>query len=83
VVALVLLANFGLAEAAVNNRSDIPRILSQIGPIVNSVLCAISFASTPLVKRFTRSPLTLHVLVSLLPIAAIFADVVLIGDAMP
>ena len=81
VVAVVLLANYLLAEAAFRNRSDIPRIVSRIGPIINSVLCAISFAFTPLVKRFIRGPLTLHILVSLLPIAAIFADILLIGAA--
>jgi hypothetical protein len=83
VVAVVLLANYLLAEAAFNNISDMPRIVRRIGPIMNSVLCAISFACTPLVRRFTRGPFTPHVLVSLLPIAAIFADVVLISDAFP
>jgi hypothetical protein len=83
VVAVVLLANFVLAEAAYDNRLNPTQILIRIGPITNGVLCAVSFAFTPLVKRFTRGPLALHILASLLPIAAMFADVLLIGGGFP
>jgi len=83
VVAAVILANVVLAEAADRHWLSPTRILTRIGPITNSLLCVISFALTPLVKRLTGGPLALHILVSLLPIAAIFADVFLIGNAFP
>jgi len=83
VVAVVVLANFVLAEAAYDNRLNTTQIIIRIGPITNSILCVVSFAFTPLVKRFTGGALALHTLVSLLPISAIFVDVLLIGGGFP
>ena len=75
----MVLANFVLVtEAATDKSWGALQIMILIGPITNGVLCAVSFAFTPLVKRFTGGALTLHILASLLPLAAIFADGLLI-----
>jgi hypothetical protein len=75
----VLLANFVLVTGAATDEGWVAlRIMLVYAPLTNAVLCAVSFACTPLVKRFTGGALTLHIGASVLPLAATVVDALII-----